>query len=623
MNPGGMDYEKWLFSQRIRATGYVRTKAGYSLISSNWSDYPLQRLRQNLRLKLKSLLPDHPVQGIVSALVLGYRDDITPEQWDVFRQTGTNHLVAISGLHIGLVAGLVFLLTRWIWARLGHLPLRLSAPQAAAILAFSSAAIYAALAGWSLPTQRALIMVGLVMLALVLKRHVQPLHGLSVALLLVLLHDPMAVSSPGFWLSFGAVSLIFLGMHGRHNGIPWWDKWFRVQWVVGLGLIPFLLLFFQQSSLISPVANFIAVPVVSLLVVPSLLCGVMLSGLSTAASAGLFNLGASMLDYLVTALAWFGDLPFASWTSVVPNSLVLILSILGVLAFMFGTVRSARWLGMVILLPLVFQQTARPGRGEVHFTLLDVGQGLSAVVQTQNHTLVFDTGPRFSNSFDTGSAVVLPYLNRRHIKSIDMLLVSHGDNDHIGGVKSLLENIAVSQVYSSAPVLLDNGVALRCERGRAWHWDGVRFQILHPESINKLEKENNQSCVLMVKSEFGTILLPGDIEREAEYQLLEAYPEQLRADILVAPHHGSKTSSTEAFIKAVQPEFVLYPTGYRNRYRFPYHKVVKQYAVAGASQFETARHGAIIFKLDANGGKSRPQLARYAQQRYWHHKAAD
>jgi len=620
MNPGGFDYEQWLFTKRIRATGYVRSKEGYTLLASRKLDYPLQRLRQRLQSQLAAYLSEHPMQGVVSALTIGYRDAISQQQWAIFRQTGTNHLVAISGLHIGLVAGLVFMLVKWGWARLGRLPLRLAAPKAAALFAFLAAGVYAAMAGWSLPTQRALIMVAVVMLAVVYQRHVLPSYGLALALLLVLLHDPLAVLSPGFWLSFGAVALIFMGMQGKRNGIHWWDKWFRVQWIVGLGLLPLLLLFFQQSSLISPLANIIAVPVVSLLVVPVLLAGLLISGLSMSLGRSLIEFGATVLEYLTDLLAWMGQLTYATWNGVVPDTLILLLSVTGLLILMFAPIRTGRWLGMVCLLPLIFHQPDRPRQGEAFFTLLDVGQGLSAVIQTQNHSLVFDTGPRFSSKFDTGSAVLIPFLYSQQIETLDMLIVSHGDNDHIGGANSLLTRMPVKQVYTSARTLLDSNRGVSCRQGQEWQWDGVLFTMLHPREIDSGAKENNQSCVLYVRSRHGSVLLPGDIEKEAEHDLLEQYEGKLRADILVAPHHGSKTSSTEGFIRAVQPRYVLYPVGYRNRYHFPYRKVVARYQQADVLQHDTARNGAIGFRLEAGEDGLQPDFTRQSQQRYWHHK---
>lgn len=446
-------------------------------------------------------------------------------------------------------------------------------------------------------------------------------YGLALALLLVLLYDPLAVLSPGFWLSFAAVGLIFLGMQGKRNGMQWWNKWFRVQWIVGLGLLPFLWLFFQQSSLIAPIANFIAVPVVSLLVVPVLLVGLLVGSVYEPVGSVLVEFGAAILDYLTAVLSGLGQLTYASWIGTVPASEVLLFSMMGVVVLLFAPLRTSRWLGGIFLLPLLFHPADRPGHGEAYFTLLDVGQGLSAVIQTRQHTLVFDTGPRYSDKFDTGRAVLIPFLHHRQVSEVDTLIVSHGDNDHIGGAASLLTGLPVKQVYSSAPSLLEENRALACVQGQHWQWDGVSFEILHPRVVVAAASENNQSCVLYVKTRQGSVLLPGDIEKQAERSLLKQFRDQLKADILIAPHHGSKTSSSRDFISAVDPDYVLFPVGYRNRYRFPYTQVVKRYQQAGVAQFDTARHGAISFKLGNAASPLQAKFYRQAQQRYWHHKA--
>lgn len=620
MNPGGFDYEKWLFARRIRATGYVRTREGYQLLDSRLSDYPVQRLRQYLYGRLQAWLPDHPLSGVITALSIGYREGISQQQWQVFRNTGTNHLVAISGLHIGLVAGMVFFLVNWVWARAGRLPLYLAAPRAAALMAFAAALIYATLAGWSLPTQRAMIMVAVVMSAVFMRRHVLPSHGLALALLLVLLHDPMAVLSPGFWLSFGAVAVIFLGMQGRRQGRHWWRKWLRIQWIVALGLLPLLIVFFQQASLVSPLANLVAVPLVSLLVVPLLLTGILLAAISSSAAQGLIGLSAWLLQYLLEFLSWLGQPAYATWAGALPHPGLLVIVLAGTGIFLFSPIRSNRWLGLVCLLPLAFPHAHRLQAGEAVFTLLDVGQGLAAVVQTRRHGLVFDTGPRFSHKFDTGKAVVIPFLRQQGIRQVDTLIVSHGDNDHIGGVDSLLQQVPVGTILTSAPRLLSAGRGHACQQGQHWQWDGVTFQVLHPSKGGLGQKENNQSCVLMVKSPHGSILLPGDIEKEAEAHLVGEYANHLKSDILVAAHHGSKTSSSSAFIAAVDPRYVLFPVGYRNRYRFPYYKVVKRFRQSGAAVYDTAKAGAIQIRLTGKNPLLIPQLSRQHLQRYWHHK---
>lgn len=620
LNPGGFDYEGWLFGQGIRATGYIRHSSHNRLLASNMNDYALQRLRQYLLNRLNEVLKGHPTRGLLTALAMGERSAIEPEQWRVLRRTGTNHLVAISGLHIGLVAVLIFFLMRRLWGLSGALMLYMPAPKAAAVASVAAALGYAALAGFSIPTQRAVIMITVIMSALILQRVVRPNHSLALALLLVLLWDPLAILSAGFWLSFAAVAVITYVVTGRHTPHPWWHHWGRIQWIISIGLFPLLLTLFQQVSLIAPLANLIAVPVVSLLVVPLTLTGTLLLGLVPSLGGGVLLAASSIMGGLWILLDWLGNLSFAVWTGPAPPIWALLLALLGLMALLAPRGWPARWLGGVLLLPILLIQIARPGQGEVWFTLLDVGQGLAAVVQTRNHAMVFDTGPRYSHRFNTGDAVVVPFLRQAGIHRLDMLVISHGDNDHIGGARSIVDQIPVTQILTSVPHKLQWTTATPCSSQDQWEWDGVRFHILHPLYDNATARYsggNEGSCVLYIHTAQGRVLLTGDIEKGAEKVLLRSYPKQLVSDILVAPHHGSNTSSTADFINAVAPRYVLFPVGYRNRYRFPAQTVVDRYRLAGVQLLDTANSGAIGFKLSSSG-QLVPHTYRQAAQHYWH-----
>jgi competence protein ComEC len=613
-NPGGFDYEAWLYQQRIRATGYVRDGEQNQRLATGW-DYPLQRLRQAVRAKLNTALTDSPVKGLVLALVIGDRSAISASQWQQLRQTGTNHLMAISGLHIGLVAGLAFLLGRRLWRVSGGGMLWLPAPKAGAILALMAAGMYASLAGFSLPTQRALIMVAVVMLALLTSRPVTPSRTLAAALLLVLLFDPLAVLGSGFWLSFTAVTIIFYGLSGRLGRLSRWRQGVRVQWWISVGLFPLVIVLFQRASLIAPMANLLAVPVVSLLVVPLALLGTCILPLSDSLGVILLQLAAWGMQGIMVILAWLADWPLASWAGAAFSSWQAALAILGVILLLAPHGLPARSLGMVLLLPLALGQPSGISPGAARFTLLDVGQGLAAVVETRHHTLVFDTGPRFSSRFDTGEAVVVPYLRRRGWGQVDHLVISHGDTDHIGGAESLLASMPVTAISSSVPKKLGAWPVTSCWRGQAWEWDGVQFTLLHPRADSAAIR-NDASCVLKVTVGEHSVLLTGDIEKAAERTLLQHDQAMLRANILVAPHHGSNTSSTMPFIEAVNPEYVLFPVGYRNRFGFPREAVVQRYRQAGVRMLDTAGAGAISFSLGQ--GTLEPSRYRYTARRYWH-----
>ncbi len=625
MNPGGFDYEKWLFQKHIIATGYVRSKSGYQLLNSDPYQQWINRYRQDLKHHINNVLKNNSFSGILQALAVGLRDDIPPEQWKVLTHTGTNHLMAISGLHIGLVAGLMFFVTRWLWSLPGFTVLWMPAQRVGSIAAMISAVIYATMAGFSIPTQRALIMLLVVLLSQWFYQRRQASQVLAWALLIILIYDPLSAMQAGFWLSFGAVTVIFYGMGRRISCLEqpgmnkWWWKWGRVQWLVAIGLMPIMLVLFGQISVYAPVANLVAVPWMSILVVPFTLLGAVLSKAFPFMSTLLLETAASLLSWLWWFLQWLSELPGVLWIQAMPPLWTVISGIVGIVFILAPRGIPARWLGIVWLLPLFLWKPLLPNEGEAWVTLLDIGQGLSTVVQTRHHALVFDTGPS-RGSFDTGESVVIPFLRQSGIQRLDKLIVSHGDNDHAGGTGAILSMMPVGQVLSSE-ILNINVESETCYEGQGWNWDGVTFQILNPPRTKQFNGNNN-SCVLKVAAGGKSILMTGDIGRVAEVKLIKAYGNDLKSDILVVPHHGSTTSSTRDFVNRVAPEFALFSVGYRNRYGFPKQKVVNRYHESGSQMLETADQGAISFKLSVNS----PLVARsyrQSERRYWHGNALE
>ena len=618
MNPGGFDYEGWLFRHEIRATGYVRKDDdNHYLADADGITYWLDQQRSLLAQQIEVALAQGQFKGMIQALAIGLRDDISQQQWNVLIKTGTNHLMAISGLHVGLVAGLAFFVTRWLWGRSGRLLLYLPAAKVGAVAAILAALIYAALAGFSVPTQRALIMVIVFMLALISQCFRRPGDGLLLALLLVLFVDPLAVMDAGFWLSFAAVAIILLGMGGRlKQGGLWW-KWGRVHVLIALALMPLTLLLFQKASMISPVANFISVPIVSLLVVPLVLLAVLLQPITSTIATGLLQLADYCLQLLWPLLTWLAALPSAQLYLGLANEWLIIPLCVGVAWLLAPRGWPGRWLGAVWVAIAFLLPAPKPGHGEAYFSLLDVGQGLAAVVRTSKRTLVFDSGPKFSDSFDTGEAVVLPFLLSKGITAIDTLIVSHGDNDHIGGVDSLMQYLPVTSLLTTSMEKLVAYDARPCQKGQQWQWDGVLFEMFHPDSDSSVD-ENDGSCVLKVSSQGGSVLMTGDIERSAEQILLSSNKGELAADVLVVPHHGSKTSSRPKFVTAVSPSWALFPVGYANRFRLPRAEVVERYLDNGAKVLLTGEMGAIEMQL-GKSGISAPMSYRYENSRYWTH----
>jgi len=616
MNPGGFDYERWLLQHGIRANGYVRTSSRNRLMNDEGGAL-VARARQQIKLQLQEQLGSDPQQGILTALAIGVRDGISQPQWQVLRRTGTTHLMAISGLHIGLIAGFIFLLTRWGWSLSSRLPLLWSAQRAAALAALIAALLYAALAGFSVPTIRALIMVSVLMAALLTGRNTAPLHTLALALLLVLIYDPLSLLGPGFWLSFAAVTTILYVTNHRLAPSGLWWQWGRIHLLIAIGLLPLMVILFGQLSLISPLANLVAVPWMGLLVLPLDLAGTLLSILSPTLGGWLLQLSSWALSLLWWLLEWLASFELATiYVAVVAWTAVA--AVAGVLLLLTPRGFPARWLGAVMILPLFLNRPPAPAEGEAWFTLLDVGQGLSAVVRTRNHTLLFDAGPHFRSGFNTGEAVVLPFLRQAGVERIDTMVISHGDNDHIGGARPVAREIEIGRVVSGVPHrLLDLG-AEACRSGDQWRWDGVLFEMIHPIDTPLIEG-NDGSCVVRVSVESHRLLLTGDIEASAEQELIERYGSELQAELLVAPHHGSLTSSTDAFIDVVDPEIVLFPVGYRNRYRFPRSEVVARYQSRGMKLYDSAQHGAITVKFGVEGISS-PQTYRLEAQRYWHRR---
>ncbi len=614
LNPGGFDYERWLFTQGIRAQGYVRPAPDNRPLGQTDSWLAPRHWRQILNDRLSAVLHDSSFAGVIKALTMGADDEISGQQWETLRRTGTTHLVVVSGSHIGLIAGMIFFGARRLASRIGR---QRWPPQTVAALAgFVAALLYSALADFAIPTQRALIMIAVLMGSIVWQRHVSSMRVMMTALLLVVLYDPLAVLSAGFWLSFLAVALIIFALGQRAGTANGRSAILRVNWATALGLAPFLLFFFQRFSLISPLANLIAVPLIGFIIVPVCLAGSLLLLLQDDLGRFVLQIAEWLLKWLWILLDWLAALPLAQWEQIQPPLWTLPFALLGVLLMIAPKGIPARWLGSVLLIPLLSAQAARPSLGGVWLTLLDVGQGLAAVVRTQNHALVFDTGARYSERFDMGTAVVEPFLLSQGIGQIDVLVVSHGDNDHIGGARSLLRRFVAGRVYTSVPRRLPETDPVPCYAGQAWNWDQVRFEMLSPFQLSG-QRENDESCVLKVTGKHGSLLLTGDIERPAERLLLGHYNQILMSDVLVVPHHGSNTSSTDGLLRQIKPRYALIPAGYRNRYGFPHTAVLNRYRELGIAVLNTADSGAIRVVIDAEKGVLRPESYRSRHGKYW------
>ncbi len=607
-NPGGFDWEQWLFEQGIRATGYVRDEP-YKILQQ-----PRQSVAQ-LREQLSSWLRNSDSTGMLAALAVGDRQGISTEHWKLLRNTGISHLIAISGLHIGLIATLLFFLFRRVSTLFPRLLLYLPAQQVGAVGALIGAVSYAALAGFSVPTQRALIMVTVVMAALLLRRALTPWRGYFLALGVVLLFDPFVVLSAGFWLSFSAVGWILLALPQRSDSNAWME-WLRslvkIQLVLLVGMLPLLLYLFQQGSLVAPLVNLLVVPWVSLLVVPLTLFSVLLYLLGLPGAALLLELSVVLVQWMMPVVEWFATLDFSHFALRQPMLWMVVLALAAVWIILSRQLGNVRWLAALLWLPMLLWPSERPHTGEAWVTVLDVGQGLAVVVESRHKVLVYDTGDRFSATFDAGSSVLIPFLRSRGWSQIDLLVIGHGDRDHIGGMHALTKAFTVVESISSVSHLVKGSRS--CRIGQQWRWSEVEIEVLHPDSNDRLSG-NDRSCVLRIAAGEQSVLLTGDIEAKAEQLLLERFPLRMDADAVVVPHHGSESSSTSEWIEQVSPQWAVIPAGYRNRYRLPRQSVIERYQRAGGSVWNSADSGAVEMRL--GGEESGITAWRMANLRFW------
>ncbi|MDY0065890.1 MAG: DNA internalization-related competence protein ComEC/Rec2 [Steroidobacteraceae bacterium] len=608
-NPGGFDYEGRLFREGVGAAGYVRQSPAAQRVQRAGLRYPVTQARAWISQRIGQALGDHPMLGVVQGLAIGDTQAMSREQWRIFTATGTIHLMAISGLHIGMVAALAAWAGGRIVLRLGAQRRGWNALHGQAIAGSLAALMYAALAGLSIPTQRTLIMLCVYFAARWRRRETRVSDTLGAALAGVLVVDPFAPLAVGAWLSFGAVAIILLATRGRlqREGVVW--AFSRVQLALSVGLTPVLLSAFGGVSLVSPLANALAVPLFTLFIVPCVLAGAAAACVSSVAGAAVLTAPAWVLNCVWPLFEWLAAQPFAVWRLPQPPGLLLAALLLGAGLIILPGLWPTRMAGGLLCAALASYRPVTPAPGDFELTVLDVGQGLAAVVRTASRVLVYDAGPAFRSGSDAGEMVVTPYLRHHGVRRIDVLMISHGDLDHRGGAQSILEAFPVETVLRGPSTLMQGAP---CRGGRRWRWDGVEFEVLHP--LEGAEGDNDSSCVLRIAGRAGVAVLTGDVERRAEAQLVAAG--LAPADFVVAPHHGSRTSSTDEFVAALRPRVVVFSAGYRNRWNMPAEQVVQRWRAAGARTYVTAESGAVRIDVAAN---PQPEVSEYrkTEARYW------
>jgi competence protein ComEC len=613
VNPGGFDFERRALEQRIAATGYVvDTQTATPLGPGQGID----AWREGLSARIHQAVAD-PSARFVAALALGDTRGLDDHDWQVLRATGLTHLIAISGFHVGLVAGFGVLLGRALYWLLPSIARRCPMPQGTALAALSLAAVYTVLAGFALPTLRTLLMIAAVLLARLLRRAQAPAQSLAFALIVILLLDPLSVLSPGFWLSFLGVAWLMWCLPGK-RGEGLWRPYLRAQAVAALGLLPASVWFFSQASLPGPLVNLVGIPWISLGVVPLCLCGVALAPLWTTGAVACWEAAAWLMAKLWSALEWIADWPAALVWLPEPTWVAIVLAMLGAFWLLLPRGVPGKGLALLLLLPMLWPRLDRPAHGEAELLLLDVGQGLALVVQTRGHTLLYDAGPAMPRGLDLGESVVVPALRARGVRHLDLLVLSHGDNDHAGGAA------AVMAAFPPDRVLAPEGWARpgmsHCEAGQGWTWDGVDFELLHPPPHFPYQR-NESSCVLRIDAGGTRALLPGDIGRHVEGRLARN-PGQVAAEVLLVPHHGSDTSSSLDFLAAVRPSIGLLAVGHGNRFGLPKPRVLLRHDRYGVALHDSARRGAIRLRLGAQGPGPVHGL-RQERPRYWRDAGPD
>jgi competence protein ComEC len=625
MNPHGFDVELWLFERGLRAGGYVRASpAAVPRLLAERQGAWVDRARFALREAIQARVADPRAAGVLAALVVGDQGAIDRDDWALFRDTGVAHLMAISGLHVTMFAWLAAAVVGRAWRWSPRAMLAVPAPAAARWGGLALAAAYALLAGWGVPAQRTLIMLAVVAAVQQAGLRWPGPFVLLAAAVAVALMDPWALLQPGFWLSFGAVGLLMLGGGDAPLRGPAWARLrqavvsgLRTQAVATVGLAPLTLLFFQQVSLVGFVANLVAIPAVTLLITPLALLGALWAPLWSAAAA--------VLQALVAVLQPLGGLPV--WQAAAASAWAAAAGLLGGALLVLPLPWRVRWLGVPLLLPLLAPLPERPAPGRFELVAVDVGQGTAVLLRTQGHLLVYDTGPRWSPESDAGDRILRPLLRARGETRLDALVLSHRDTDHTGGAASLLA-LPVGRVWSSlepAHPLLADMAARRiphapCRAGETWAWDGVTFTWLHPAEPDPAARPNTQSCVLHITDAAGRrVLLTGDLESAQEGALSIADTTgALRADVLMVPHHGSRTSSSAVFLDRVAPQVAFVQAAYRSRFGHPAPDVLARYVERGVTVVRSDACGAWTWTGDGPG-----VCTRQLRRRYWHHRMAD
>lgn len=612
INPGGSDSERSALERGIVATGYVREAAGNRSLTR--APLCIDRAREAVSQGIARRVRDAHDAALLQAFSVGDVRGLSQRDWEVARANGISHLIAISGFHVGVAALFGAWLMRGLYALWPALALRWPRPPALAAGALVVAAVYSALAGFGLPTVRTLLMIGVVALGRCRRRQPSGPASLALALVVVLLFDPLCVLSAGFWLSFVGVAFLMLCLDVQGKGLRGFLRELSAgQLVMTLSLMPLTLWFFGEASLVGALSNLIAVPFVSFVIVPFALMGMVLLAVCPPLAKPVLWCAAWFAHAQWWLLERMATWPGAHWYLPTVSLAALLLATFGALWLFMPRGVPLRWLGVVLFLPLVWPTRTLPPPGGFQVWMLDVGQGLSVLVRTREHSLLYDAGARFPSEFDLGEAAVLPSMRALGIDRLDLLVASHADNDHAGGIPAVAAAFPSAERYAGEPERMAIPMEA-CPVGRGWQWDGVTVRVL--PSGNPGASANDRSCVILVEGASGRVLLTGDISTRVEPVVAAALPPGAPL-VLSVPHHGSRTSSGQNFLQATQPALALVSSGWRNRFRHPNAQVMQRYERAEIPWLNTATSGAI--QVDLMPGQPPVVVGawRQRQSRYW------
>jgi competence protein ComEC len=617
LNPGGYDFERRALEQNLAGIGHVKKVDMSKHLApargiSAWREQMSSQIQTSVA---------HTSARYIQALVLGDTRQLSDADWQLLRQHGLTHLIAISGFHVGLVAGFAALIVRVLYFLVPSLALWQTRPRSAALAALICSFLYTVIAGFALPTWRTFIMIAVIAFARIYQRSIGLSASLALALIAILISEPLAVLSPGFWLSFAGVAWLAVCLSSQQsfdirNVRENLRLFIHSQWVALIGLLPLSIWFFGQTSLLAPLTNLIGIPFISLVVVPLALLGLLASFFNMGIATSFWKLGANLMAWFCQMLESAANTNFALISLPEPGVLTTLLALVGAFVLLQPRGAKGKALSLCLLLPLLIPALDQPAKNEVDISLIDVGQGLAVLVKTEQHALLYDTGAGMPGRFDRGESIVIPALQAVGVRKLNRIVVSHGDNDHAGGLNSVRQHFQSADVL--APVGWADGSMKPCLKTGAWQWDGVSFEFLHPPPDFPYQR-NESSCVLRIQAGNKSILLTGDIGKWIEKRLVDEQPDKIDVDVLLVPHHGSGNSSSQAFIDATTPALALIASGADNRFKHPRPEILARYHSSGTETADSADLGWLQIRLN-NQGIHWQARRRIDHSRYWHHR---